>query len=49
MLGSLHTEMAFMSAIGYWVKGSGWTDIFNRAKISMVGRVASFFVGNKVK
>ena len=32
MLGPLHIEMAFMSAIGDWVKGSGWTDIFNRAK-----------------
>ena len=49
MLGSLHIEMAFMSAIGDWVKESGWTDIFNRAKISTVGRVESFSAGNKVK
>ena len=41
--------MAFMSAIGDWVKGSSWTDIFNRAKISAVGRVERFLVGNKVK
>ena len=38
-----------MSAIGDWVKESGWTVIFNRAKISTVGRVESFLVGNKVK
>ena len=49
MLGPLHIEMAFMSAIGDWVKGSGWPDIFNRAKLSTVGRVENFLVGNKVK
>ena len=49
LLGPLHIEMAFMGAIGDWVKGSSWTDIFNRAKINAVGRVESFLVGNKVK
>ena len=49
MLQPLHIEVAFMSAIGDWVKGNGWTDILNRAKIIMVRRVESFLVGNKVK
>ena len=49
MLGSLQIEMVFTSAIGYWVKGSGWTDIFSRANVSTVRRVESFFVGNKVE
>ena len=43
MLGPLHIEMAFMSAIGDWVNGSGWTDIFNKANFSTVGRIESFF------
>ena len=49
MLGPLQIEMFFMSVIGYLVKGSGWTDIFNIANVSTVRKVESFFLGNKVK
>ena len=27
-MGDLHTEMAFLSAIGDWFEGSGWTEIY---------------------
>ena len=40
-MGDLHTEMAFLSSIGDWMEGSGWTDVY--------GRVDSFFRGSKVK
>ena len=43
MLGPVHIEMSFKSAIGNWVKGRGWTDIFNRDKISTFGGVKSFW------
>ena len=32
MLGPLHIKMAFISAIGDWVTGSEWIDIFNKEK-----------------
>ena len=49
MVGPLHIEVIFMNVIEDWVKGSSWTDIFNRANIITAGRVESFLVGNKVK
>ena len=36
MMGPLHIEMAFISAIGDWLEGSGWVDISNRSKINNV-------------
>eukprot|EP00794_Sanderia_malayensis_P004251 gene4251-4816_t len=49
MLGPLHIEMAFLSAIGDWLEGSGWTTVFERAQISTIGRIESFLSGTKVK
>ena len=51
-MGDLHTEMAFLSAIGDWFEGSGWTEIYEMSDIhtSTEGRVDSFFNrGKKVK
>ena len=41
--------MAFMSAIGDWLEGSGWTDVFEKVKMSTVGRIECFLSGSKVK
>ena len=41
-MGPLHIEMALLSIIRDWLKGSGWLGIFNKAKISALGRVDSF-------
>ncbi len=49
MMGPLHIEMAFLDAIGNWLDGSGWVDVFERAKISTTGRIESFLNGRKVK
>ena len=49
MMGPLHIEMAFMSAIGYWLEGSGWVEIFERGNDFTLTRVESFLYGNKVK
>ena len=38
MLEPLDIEMAFLAAIIDWVKGSGWTYVFERARIIIVGR-----------
>ena len=42
MMGPLQTEMAFISAIGDWIEGSGWVYIFKRSKMNTVGRFVSF-------
>ena len=49
MMGSLHIEMAFLHALGNWLSESGWTDVFERARITTTGRIDSFLSGNKVK
>ena len=49
MLRPLHIEMTFMSAIGNWLGGSGWTDEFTKANINTPGHIESFLVGSKVK
>ena len=49
MMGPLHIEMAFLNAIGDWLEGSGWVDIFERARFTTVGRIDSFLKGSKVK
>ena len=41
--------MAFLDAIGNWIDGSGWTNIFERAKITTMGRIESYLSGSKVK
>ena len=48
-LSPLHMEMAFLDAIGNWLDGSGWTNIFERAKITTTGRIYSYLSGSKVK
>ena len=49
MMGPLHIEMAFTSTIGDWLDGSGWTDAFEKAKITTTGRIESFLKGKKGK
>ena len=46
MMGPLHVEMAYMSAIGDWVDGSGWLEAFEKANISTTGRIESFLRGS---
>ena len=41
--------MAFLDAIGNWIDGSGWTNIFERAKITTMGQIESYLSGSKVK
>lgn len=43
LMGPLHVEMAYMSAIGNWVNGSGWVAAFEKANITTTGRIESFF------
>ena len=49
MMGPLHIEMAFVSAIGDWPEGSGWVNIFIRSKINTLGRIESFLGRTSVK
>ena len=49
MMGPLHIEMAFLSAIGDWHDGCGWLQIFEKANITTTGRIESLLTGKKVK
>ena len=49
MMGPLHIEMAFLHAIGNWLSESGWTDMFERARITTTGRIESFFICQQSK
>ena len=49
MMGPLHIEMAYMCALGDWLDGSGWIDIFQKANINTPGRIESFLKGSNVK
>ena len=49
MIGPLNIDMAFLDAVGNWLDGSGWTYIFERAKITITGRIKSYLSGSKVK
>ena len=49
MMGPLHIEIAFLDAISNWLDGSGWTNIFERAKITTTGQIESYLSGSKVK
>ena len=42
MLGGLHIEMTFMSAIGNWLNGSGWVEVFEHGSRFTLARVESF-------
>ena len=48
MMGSLHIEMAFISAIGNWLEVSAWLEIFERASDFTLARVESFFYCKKL-
>ena len=48
MMDPLHIEMAFSSAIGEWLEGSGWIQAFENANIT-TGRIERFLTGSKVK
>ena len=48
MMGSFHTEMVFLSAIGYWLAGCTWTDPLDQAKINAPWRVESLLDRGKV-
>ena len=41
--------MAYMCALGDWLDGSGWIDIFQKANINTPGRIESFLKGSNVK
>ena len=41
--------MALISAIGGWLEGSGWLDIFKRSKINTVERIENFLGGINAK
>ena len=49
MMGPLHIEMAYMSAIGDWIDGSGWVEVFQKATVTTPGRIEGFLSGTKVK
>ena len=48
-MGNLHLEMSFLSVIGDWLEGGGWTDAYFLSNISTPGRVDSFLQGSQVK
>ena len=48
-MGCLHIEMAYLSAIGDWLGGSGWDALIVEAGISTTGRAESFLSGSGVK
>ena len=39
MMGPLHIEMTFLNEIGDWLEGSGWVTIFERPRVTTVGRI----------
>ena len=49
MMGPLHIKMTFLNATGNWLEGSGWVDVFERARLTTVGRIDSFLKDSKVK
>ena len=48
-IGDMHIEKAFQTAIGDWLEGSGWTDIYSLSGISTAGRVDSFLKSSHIK
>lgn len=42
MLGGLHTEMAFLKAIGSLLRESSWTDVLVQAGVASIGVADSF-------
>lgn len=48
MLGGLHTEMAFLKAIGHVIANSGWCEALVEAKIALAGTADSFLSASHV-
>ena len=42
-MGPLHIEKNFMDAIGNWLEGSGWTELYVHSKITTPGKPDTFF------
>ena len=49
MMGPLHIEMAFLNAIGDWLKSSGWVEIIIKSEINTPGRADALLKGNHSK
>ena len=41
--------MVFLDENGNWLDGSGWADVFERAKITTTGCIESYYHSNKMK
>ena len=48
MLGALHIEMAYLSALGDWLDCSGWVAAITNSEIAHGGTAKSFLCGSKV-
>lgn len=48
MLGGLHTEMAYLSALGDWLDESGWVNCLSESDIATTGVAESLLGGGKV-
>ena len=48
MMGSLHTEMALMGALGNWLEDSGWTNIIHNSGVSRSGVAENLLTGHEV-
>lgn len=48
LLGGLHTEMAFLKAIGHLLSNSGWSESLVEAKIALAGTADSFLTASHV-
>ena len=46
-MGGLHIEMAFLSAIGDWLQGSGWVLLIVKANITTEGRAECVLKGSR--
>ena len=49
MMGPLHFDMAFLSAIGDWLEMCGLTVLLEKANINILGWVESLLDGDKVE
>ena len=48
MLGPLHIEMAYLSALGDWLENSGWTTLIQNASVTRSGVAESLLSGHDV-
>ena len=46
MMGRLHIEMALLSAMGYWLDGSGWVAVMTTANVTTEGRADALQKGS---